>query len=79
MLSFPGRTFFKGYIGGFKTAFVEINFHERDVIATLVSFAEKARREGLLALENEAAALDDEFMRKGIQLVIDWSRHRDHP
>jgi len=30
-----------------------------------------ARREGLLALENEAAALDDEFMRKGIQLVID--------
>ena len=26
---------------------------------------------GLLALENEAAALDDEFMRKGIQLVID--------
>ena len=25
----------------------------------------------MLALENEAAALDDEFMRKGIQLVID--------
>ncbi len=71
LLSFPGRTFFKGFFGGFKTAFVEIDFHERDVIATLVSFAEKARREGLLALENEAAALDDEFMRKGIQLVID--------
>ncbi len=71
LLSFPGRTFFKGFFGGFKTAFIEIDFHERDVIATLVSFAEKARREGLLALENEAAALDDEFMRKGIQLVID--------
>jgi chemotaxis protein MotA len=71
LLSFPARTFFKGFFGGFKTAFVEIDFHERDVIATLVTFAEKARREGLLALENEAAALDDEFMRKGIQLVID--------
>lgn len=69
--SFPLRTFMRGFFGGFRTAFVEVNYHERDVISTLVSFAEKARREGLLALENEAAALDDEFMRKGIQLVID--------
>jgi chemotaxis protein MotA len=71
LTSFPMRTFLRGFFGGFKTAFTEVNYHERDVISTLVSFAEKARREGLLALENEAAALDDEFMRKGIQLVID--------
>ncbi len=69
--SFPFRIFWRGFFGGFRTAFSEVNYHERDVIATLVSFAEKARREGLLALENEAAALDDDFMRKGIQLVID--------
>ena len=71
LTSFPLRVFMRGFFGGFRTAFVETNYHERDVISTLVSFAEKARREGLLALENEAAALDDEFMRKGIQLVID--------
>ena len=71
MTSFPMRTFLRGFVQGFKTAFTETNFHTRDVISTLVSFAEKARREGLLALENEAAALDDDFMRKGIQLVID--------
>lgn len=71
LTSFPLRTFVRGFFGGLKTAFAEVNYHERDVIATLVSFAEKARREGLLALENEAAALDDDFMRKGIQLVID--------
>ena len=71
LASFPLRTFIKGFFGGFRTAFTEVNYHEREVIATLVSFAEKARREGLLALENEAAALDDDFMRKGIQLVID--------
>jgi len=71
LTSFPMRIFFRGFFGGFRTAFVEVDYHERDVISTLVSFAEKARREGLLALENEAAALDDEFMRKGIQLVID--------
>jgi len=71
LTSFPMRVFIRGFFGGFRTAFVEVDYHERDVISTLVSFAEKARREGLLALENEAAALDDEFMRKGIQLVID--------
>jgi chemotaxis protein MotA len=71
MVSFPLRVFLRGLREGLQTAFVEPVFHERDVIATLVSFAEKARREGLLALENEAAALEDDFMRKGIQLVID--------
>ncbi len=69
--SFPGRVFIRGFMGGLRTAFTEPEYHTRDIISTLVSFAEKARREGLLALENEAAALEDEFMRKGIQLVID--------
>jgi len=41
------------------------------LIQTLVSFAEKARREGLLALEEDAGQLDDVFMRKAIQLVVD--------
>ena len=71
MVSFPMRTFLRGLVLGARTAFTEPVYHEREVIATLVSFAEKARREGLLALENEAAALEDDFMRKGIQLVID--------
>lgn len=41
------------------------------VIATLVAFAEKARRDGLLALEDEAQQLTDPFLKKGIQLVVD--------
>jgi chemotaxis protein MotA len=36
-----------------------------------MSFSEKARREGLLALEEEIDDLDDEFMRKGLRLVVD--------
>ena len=71
MVSYPLKTFLRGITLGLRTAFIEPVYHEREVIATLVSFAEKARREGLLALENEAAALEDDFMRKGIQLVID--------
>jgi len=41
------------------------------VIETLVNFSEKARREGILSLEKDAKALDDEFLQKGIQLVVD--------
>lgn len=42
-----------------------------EVIPLLVHFAEKARREGLLAMEEEASQLDDPFLRKGLQLVVD--------
>jgi chemotaxis protein MotA len=71
MISFPMKTFIRGLRTGFAMSFTEPQYHEHEIIANLVTFAEKARREGLLALENEAAELDDEFMRKGIQLVID--------
>lgn len=37
----------------------------------LVSIAEQARREGLLALDAQLADIDDEFTRKGLQLVVD--------
>jgi chemotaxis protein MotA len=40
-------------------------------VETLVRLAGKARREGLLALESEAAEIDDAFLRKGLQLAID--------
>ena len=42
-----------------------------DAIRTLVSFSEKARREGLLSLEGDIAELKDTFMQKGIQLIVD--------
>ncbi|WCL49604.1 motility protein A [Leptospira sp. GIMC2001] len=42
-----------------------------NLIITLVSFSEKARREGLLALEDDINDLPEEFLRKGIQLVVD--------
>ena len=40
-------------------------------VETLVRLAGKARREGLLALESEAAEVDDDFLRRGLQLAID--------
>jgi len=40
-------------------------------VAVVVSFAEKARRQGLLALEDEARQIDDAFLRKGIEMAVD--------
>jgi chemotaxis protein MotA len=37
----------------------------------LVELAQKARREGLLALEEDARNIDDPFLQKGLQLVVD--------
>ena len=41
------------------------------IIKILVSFAETARREGILSLEQQAASLDDEFLKTGITLAVD--------
>jgi chemotaxis protein MotA len=41
------------------------------VVEPLVKMAEKARREGLLALESEMDGVDDEFMRRGLQMAVD--------
>ncbi|NSW76567.1 MAG: motility protein A, partial [Candidatus Atribacteria bacterium] len=43
----------------------------QEIVGTLVSLAEKARKEGLLALEEEAERIQDPFFRRGIQLVVD--------
>ena len=46
-------------------------FNEQSIIQKMIAFSEKARREGLLALEDELEDLDDEFMKKGLRLVVD--------
>src|ERR671927_1609764 len=42
-----------------------------DRIQTLVSLAEKARKEGLLALEAQVKAIEDPFLKRGLQMGID--------
>jgi chemotaxis protein MotA len=46
-------------------------FNSQGIIQKMISFSEKARREGLLALEDELEDLEDEYMKKGLRLVVD--------
>src|SRR4051812_15971994 len=55
----------------YKKAFSPEHIDAHARVELLVGLAEKARREGLLALEEDIDQLDDEFSRKGMQLVVD--------
>jgi chemotaxis protein MotA len=44
---------------------------ERDLVTLFVRLAERARREGLLALESEAQGIEDASIKKGVLLVVD--------
>ena len=57
----------KGMIMSFKGTSIESG----GVIQDMVGLAEKARRNGLLALEEDVARIDDAYTKKGLQLVVD--------
>lgn len=43
----------------------------KDLVSEIVSLAEKARRDGILALESALEHVHDPFLKKGIQLAVD--------
>lgn len=45
--------------------------NEGEVIRKIIDLANVARKEGLLQLEEAAADVDDEFLKKGIMLIVD--------
>lgn len=52
-------------------AFKIPDFGEKTLVQNMVALSEKARREGILALEEGMDDLDDEFMKTGLRLVVD--------
>ena len=55
----------------YRKMFIVPDFDVRSKITQLVSFSEKARRDGLLALEDDMDELQDSFLKKALQLVVD--------
>lgn len=54
-----------------KLAFTEVKFEATELIEVIVSLAEKARREGVISLEEDIEQLADPFLKNGLQLVVD--------
>ncbi len=61
----------RGAVTSFKRALSGAVAPASDVVPSIVSLAEKARREGLLALEEMIKDMDDPFLVKGVTLAID--------
>ncbi len=64
----------KDYIGGFKSFMLVFKAPTIDMgamIQKIIDLSNVARKEGLLSLEEAAGELDDEFMKKGILLIVD--------
>ncbi len=54
-----------------KAASYQNNIPLPELIELFITLSERARREGILALENNIDEIEDPFIRKGILLVVD--------
>ena len=70
MIAFPLRNMF-GVAKVVKNCFFSRTRDPNDLIADMVKYAEVARRDGILALENVTAEIKDSFLVSGIQMAVD--------
>ncbi|MEJ5913334.1 motility protein A [Pseudokineococcus sp. 1T1Z-3] len=63
--------------GSFKKALLTPPKKMDQTVETIVGLAERARREGLLALEDAVKEVDDEFLRDGLQAAVDGTDPED--
>jgi chemotaxis protein MotA len=60
-----------GVVGVIKKTFLFKLDSPADIIARFMDYANKARREGILSLEPLLKDIQDDFLRKGLQLTVD--------
>ncbi|MBU1168211.1 MAG: motility protein A [Proteobacteria bacterium] len=70
MINYPIKDVF-GTVAVLKNVFFSKTMKGDDITGRFVEFATKARREGILALEPYVKELDNDFLRKGLQLSVD--------
>ncbi len=71
LISFPGENL--KILGAlFKILFTkQKTISDVEIIDLMIELSTKAKRDGLLSLESKVAEIEDPFIRKGIQMVID--------
>lgn len=65
---------FKNFINGIKSFGMILRVPQdntTEMIQNIINLSNVARKEGLLSLEEAAGDLDDEFLKKGILLIVD--------
>ncbi|HDH96736.1 MAG TPA: motility protein A [Proteobacteria bacterium] len=60
-----------GLFGTVKNAFFSKKIDYQALIAKMVEFSSTARKQGILALERQTEQIEDEFLRRGLQMAVD--------
>jgi chemotaxis protein MotA len=61
----------KRALGGLRTAFLWDGEPPERTIDTILGYAKKARKDGIMSLEDDLGAVGDPFLRKGLRLAVD--------
>ncbi len=69
-ICFPLSSIIKAFKDS-KIAFLPPKVDHESVVKDIINYATKARRNGLISLEQEAQSAKDSFVKKGISLVVD--------
>lgn len=70
LVTTPLRTVLRAF-RGVGAVFFEAASSTGDTIESLIQYATKARKNGIVSLESEAAAIPDPFLRKALGLAVD--------
>jgi len=70
VMAFPANKLREGF-AAVKYVFLYTETNAEDIIKSIIGLANIARKEGLLALEEAAQELKDDFLQKGILLIVD--------
>lgn len=76
MIGFPMSTL-KRAAADLLHIFKEDDIQPNDVIDEVIKFTNKARREGIISLEKDAAGVKDDFFRKSIMMAVDGSEPKE--
>lgn len=70
LIAYPLKDFLSVFKVVQKALFTKV-ISATELISNFMDFARKTRKEGILTLESEMKNVDDEFLKKGVQLSID--------
>jgi chemotaxis protein MotA len=76
MIGFP-MSVLKQAVVDLMHVFKEDKLEPMAVIDQIIKFTNKARREGIISLEKDVAAVQDDFFRKSIMMAVDGSEPKE--
>jgi chemotaxis protein MotA len=67
----------KGAVGRLRSVIFDLETGPEELLEKVVTYAQKARRSGLVSLEDEAALEPDPFLKKALNLAVDGTDLND--